>query len=139
MRLSTRRPSITGRVACDMDVDPEELRVLRRFVDGTRAMPIRDTLVVKRLLLQGLIVEVGENRSGTTYDLSEAGIDIIVAVDGPLTATELDAWRLERHARLGVDGQPQYCSRNSGWRRVHAPRVRSLLERWRTNGHRPTE
>jgi hypothetical protein len=69
--------------------------------------------------------------------LTEAGVAKLVELDGPLTEEERQEWLRQDHTRLGNDGEAQYFNGNSGWRRVHVPRVRWMLLQWRTKGKRP--
>lgn len=116
-----------------MDVD--ELRVLRRFVGGARTLPQRDAWIGARLREQGLIAESARSRTGAC-DLTDSGVQVLVDLDGPLTDAERREWLRWPHTRFGVDGDPQYLNRNSGWRRVHLPRMRKMILDWQTNGPR---
>jgi hypothetical protein len=118
-----------------LELDDAEMRVLRSLAGGRKALPIRDSSTGQRLVELGLVTSAQQHRGDEAYDLSPAGVEVLVAADGPLTAAEREAWLSWPKTRFGKDGAPQKLLRG-GWKVFTVPRARALLERWRRYGIR---
>lgn len=117
-------------------IDPAELRILRLLAGGRRGLPARDRPVAAILAAKKLVEAVAEDGQGhSIWDLTARGVDLLVTVDGPLTAREREEWLAWGKTRFGRDDVPQKLLQR-GWRSFTIPRVRALLERWRRYGIR---